>query len=190
MAVTISGTTGVSLADTNAVPTAAVQDLAVTPAKLSQKLTQGTAVATTSGTAVNFTGIPSWVTRITVVFNGISTNSSGGLLLQLGDSGGVETTGYLSQVNSFNNTPGGVGVTNGVQLTGGSASTYLWNGIAHIVNISGNTWVVSGTAMTNAAASTAIFAGSKTLSAVLDKIRVTSTSGDTFDAGTINILYE
>lgn len=149
-----------------------------------------TAKNSTSGTAIDFTGIPAGTKRITLALNGVSENANSNLLLQLGSSGGVETTGYASQYNSFNNTPGGVGVTNGVQLTGGNSATYAWNGIAQIVNVSGNTWVVSGTSMTNAAASTAIFAGSKTLSAVLDRIRLTSTTGDTFDAGSVNILYE
>jgi len=69
--------------------------LAVTPAKMSQKLTSGTAVASTSGTSIDFTGIPSWVKRITVMFNGVSTNGSSDNLVQIG-SGSVETTGYSS----------------------------------------------------------------------------------------------
>lgn len=173
-----------------AVGTAGLAASAVTPAKIAQPFTIGTAVASTAGTAIDFTGIPSWVKKITVLLQGVSTNSSGGLLVQLGTSGGIEATSYASQVNAFNNTPGGVAVTNGIQVTGGSAASYAWNGIVQIANVSGNLWVASGTALTTAAASTAVFAGSKTLSAVLDRIRLTSTTTDTFDAGSINILYE
>jgi len=55
-------------------------------------ITSGTAVASTSGTSIDFTGIPSWVKRITVMFDVVSTNGSAIILIQLGDSGGIETT--------------------------------------------------------------------------------------------------
>jgi hypothetical protein len=190
MTVTISGSTGVSLVDTNGVPTAAIQDSAVTPVKLTQKLTQGSAVATTSGTAIDFTGIPSWARRITLVLQGVSVSGSTNLLLRLGSGGTFDTTGYASQYNAFNNTPGGVGVTNGVQITGNNAASYAWNGVVQIVNVSGNIWVVNGTVMTNIAAATTILSGAKTLSGTLDSIRLLNTGADAFDAGSVNILYE
>lgn len=174
----------------NAITSAKIVNQAVTPAKLSQPLTQATAVATTSGTAIDFTGIPSWVRRITLAFQGVSLSSTGDLLLQLGTSSGVETTGYASQVNAFNNTPGGAAATNGVQITRLNAATYAWNGTLQIVNVSGNTWIVNGTALTDTAAVTSLFSGSKTLAGVLDRIRLTRTGTDTFDAGSVNIIYE
>ena len=150
-----------------------------------------TAQNSTSGTAIDFTGIPAGVKRITISLNGVSTNGSSPIQVQLGDLGGMETTGYASQASTFNNTPGGVGFTSGFALTASSVSTYVWSGIVQLVNISGNTWVTSGTMMTNTAAATTIFGGNKTLSAVLDRIRITTVNGtDAFDAGSINILYE
>jgi len=44
--------------------------LAGTPTAGASLITSGTAVASTSGTSIDFTGIPSWVKRITVMFNG------------------------------------------------------------------------------------------------------------------------
>lgn len=187
--ITDGAVTALKLA-TDAVTTAKILNANVTPAKLSQPLTQGTLITTTSGTAADFTGIPSWAKRITVALNGVSLSGTAGLLLQLGTSSGVESTGYASQINAFNNTPGGVAVTNGVQIAGLSAATYAWNGVVTIVNVAGNTWVAAGVAMTVSAAATAISAGAKTLAGVLDRIRITSTGADTFDAGSINILYE
>lgn len=175
-----------------AVSTNKIADAGVTPTKLSQKLTQGTAVASTSGTSIDFTAIPSWVKRITIGLNGVSTNGSSILQVQIGSSsGGLETTGYASQASTFNNTPGGVGFTSGFALTAIEASTYVWSGVVQLVNVSGNIWVTSGTLMTNTANSTTLFAGNKTISSVLDRVRITTVNGiDTFDAGSINILYE
>jgi len=55
-------------------------------------IVSGTAVASTSGTSIDFTSIPSWVKRVTVMFAGVSTNGTGSYLIQIGDSGGIETS--------------------------------------------------------------------------------------------------
>lgn len=177
----------------DAVVTADIANAAVTPAKLSQPLTRGTAVSA-SGTSIDFTGIPSWVIRITIMFNGISTNGSSNVLVQLGDSGGIENTDYIS---------GGSIVAGGVAsgtstagflcgVDGGGGAAPLVSGNAIITNISGNIWCFSSITGANSPNTfTRIGGGSKTLSATLDRIRITTVNGtDVFDAGTINILYE
>jgi hypothetical protein len=156
-------------------------------------LTAGTAVASTSGTSIDFTGIPSWVKRITVQFSGVSLNSAGAFLIQIGDSGGVETTGYDSiliigsngSANTVNASVAGFTFYSGATAFGLSGSMI-------ITNITGNTWVEQGV-FSNSTTTPFVTstAGTKTLSATLDRVRITSTTGtDTFDAGTINILYE
>ena len=160
-------------------------------------LTSGTAVASTSGTSIDFTSIPSWVKRITVMFDGVSTNGSSAPQIQLGDSGGVETTGYVAG--------GGIGqqsqnwvltaFTNGFPIAaanGAWGATAVFYGSMTITNFSGNVWVANA-AFYNSTASIQMYltAGSKTLSSTLDRIRITTDNGtDTFDAGSINILYE
>jgi len=155
-------------------------------------LTLATAVASTSGTSIDFTGIPSWVKRITVMFNGVSTNGSSSYLVQLGDSGGIETTGYLSQANTFNTTPSGLVSSAGYLLNNTPSAASVLNAVIPICNVSGNAWITSGVmAGTATAAGVSLFGGSKTLSDTLDRIRITTVNGtDTFDAGTINIMYE
>jgi hypothetical protein len=157
-------------------------------------LVSGTSV-TASGTSVDFTGIPSWVKRITVMFSVISTNGSSVPIIQLG-SGSVETTGYTS----------GTGV---IQATSASQSTTVTTGIALAVSgfltsastftgavtfslIGSNAWVASGNITREGGGTTVYFtAGSKTTAATLDRVRITTVNGtDTYDAGTINILYE
>ena len=148
-------------------------------------LVSGTAVASTSGTAIDFTGIPSWAKRITVMFSGVSTNGSAGLQIQIGDSGGIETTGYIGSSGTQAN-------STAFTLNGGSsAAATTYSGIITLSNISGNNWCQAGTLGRGDGVTTIASGGSKTLSDVLTQARVTTSNGtDTFDAGTINILYE
>jgi hypothetical protein len=150
----------------------------------------GTAV-TASGTSVDFTGIPSWVKRITVMFSGMSTSGTSNILVQLGDSGGFEITGYLGAgMIASGSTPSVSNYTAGFGFPFGTA-TNIMHGSLFITKIDGNTWVANGALSRSDGTSYGTTAGSKTLSATLDRVRITTVNGtDTFDAGTINILYE
>ena len=68
-----------------------------TPVMNASVITSGTSQASTSGTSIDFTSIPSWVKRITLMFNGVSTNGTSNYQIQIG-SGSVTTSGYTSQV--------------------------------------------------------------------------------------------
>jgi hypothetical protein len=153
-------------------------------------ITSGTAVASTSGTAIDFITIPSTTKRITVMFAGVSTSGTSSHLLQLGTAAGVTTSGYIcSAVRFFQS---GTIATNNFTTGFGtnSADAGLYSGTIVISKFSGNNWVVQG----NIGMDTTLFqvtAGSISLAAVLDRIRITTVNGtDTFDAGSINILYE
>jgi len=154
----------------------------------------GTAVASTSGTSIDFIGIPSWVKRITVMFSGVSTSGTSNIQIQLGDSSGIATTGYLNAATVTGSGVGTVNYTSGMAIEPTNVnitSASIRNGSAHFELVSGNTFVGSGTFGHSNAALTTFFGGSKTLSATLDRVRVTTANGtDTFDAGSINILYE
>ena len=149
-------------------------------------LTSGTAVASTSGTSIDFTSIPSWVKRITVMFNGVSTSGTSNLQVQLG-AGSVITTGYTS-----GSTSGSVNVTSttGLLVTNSTLAANLTSGSLVLNNISGNTWVSNGVVYQYTSYGT-VSGGVIALSGTLDRIRITTVNGtDTFDAGSINILYE
>jgi len=154
--------------------------------EFTDKIVSGTAVASTSGTSIDFTGIPSWVKRVTVMFNGVSTNGTSYVQVQLGTSSGFEITGYTS-VTQISTTI--ASSTSGL-IIGGAAATDDRTGLLSIVTFGGNAWVASGgnrTLTTGAWNSQ----GNKTLSGTLDRVRITTVNGtDTFDAGSINILYE
>jgi hypothetical protein len=169
-------------------------DGSITPAKLSQPFTSATAVASTSGTAIDFTGIPSWVKRVTVMFNGVSTNGASiPWLIQIGDSGGIENTGYLASTSRISATPNGSSSTSGFPIRFDNVATNICHGSITItlLNLSTNSWIASGVFANTNLSETSTVAGSKSLSATLDRVRVTTDGGtDTFDAGTINIMYE
>jgi hypothetical protein len=178
MAVTINGSAGVTT-NSGAVYNSIQSDTA----------------KTATGTSVDFTSIPSWVKRITVMFTGVSTNSTSPPQIQLGDSGGIENTGYLGS-NSIIGASGVVTATFtsgfgiGVATSQWSAASTL-NGAITINLLSSNLWSCFGVTSNSASAGTYITSGSKTLSDVLTQIRITTVNGtDTFDAGSINILYE
>jgi hypothetical protein len=181
--------TTAKIADAN-VTTAKILDANVTPAKLSQPLTRATAQNSTSGTSINFTSIPSWVKKISVMFSSVSTSGTSSLLIQIG-SGSIATTGYASGVSTVGATSAAsTSTTNGFLITGTDAATYLKSGVITIANLSGNLWVSSGVLGITIGGSY-ISGGNLTLSGVLDQIRITTVNGtDTFDAGVINIIYE
>lgn len=156
------------------------------------QLVSGTAVASTSGTSIDFTSIPSWVKRITVVFNNVSVSATSNLLVQIGN-GTPTTTGYsaLTTYTTTAGSPAGTTATNGFVIQAGNAS-YLTFGSLVITNISGNIWTANGVLANNTGTSFTInSAGIITLGSALNLVRITTVNGtDTFDAGSINILYE
>ena len=158
----------------------------------SSAIVSGTAQNSTSGTSIDFTGIPSWVKRVTVMFDAVSTNGSSNWLVQLGDSGGIENTGYTSVGAYLGASTAGTSYTSGFgfPMTG---SNHVGQGFFTICNLSGNAWAANGnlSGSGTAAGFEYLTSGSKTLSATLDRVRITTVNGtDTFDAGSINILYE
>ena len=151
-------------------------------------LTSGTVVASTSGTSIDFTGIPSWVKRITVIFRDVSLNGNSNIQIQLGDSGGIETTGYLGGAWTNNATATS---TSGAPISGGYVAAWAYSGTSTIFNLDSNNWVFSSCGAASNNGNPTLGGSSKTLSATLDRIRITTVNGtDAFDAGSINILYE
>lgn len=151
-------------------------------------LVSGTAVASTSGTSIDFTGIPSWVKRITVMFSGVSTNGTSNFQIQIG-AGSVTTSGYVGSISQGISV---AGFSAGFVVLSPSVAATNYHGSVTLQNINGNNWVENGV-IGNSAGTPAVMlsGGSLTLSGVLDRVRITTANGtDTFDAGTINIIYE
>jgi hypothetical protein len=149
---------------------------------------------TASGSSVDFTSIPSWVKRITVMLVGVSTAAAGTVRIRIGPSSGLVTTGYAGGGMSNTTAPAN-GATNlgaspeGIGGFGTADGTTLVYGSFVVTNVTGNTWVASGMVYRLNDSIATYTNGSIALSGVLDRISVVATTS-TFDAGTINILYE
>ena len=151
-----------------------------------------TAVATTSGTDIDFTGIPSGVKRVTLLFSETSLNGADDFLIQLGDSGGFETSGYISSVGHvIHQQDGNVrNSTAGFIAGGGDTSTKLIGTMTLSLIVAGSYKWISALNVTQSTAVTQCGGGQKSLSAELTQVRITRTGSNTFDAGSVAISYE
>jgi hypothetical protein len=159
---------------------------------VSAGFTLGTPVATTSGTAIDITGIPAGVKIINVLFKGVSTNGTANKRLLIGDSGGIETADYFSNGSRIvNTTVASEGVSSSFVIKSNNATEALHGCIQLVLeNSSTNSWSAGGVLGDIANSNNCfITSGGKSLSGVLDRIRLTADGVDTFDAGEINISY-
>ena len=198
MAIVLDGTSGATLP----VPLAVAQGgtgsttltltspvIAGTPTGVGT-LTSSTAVASTSGTSIDFTGIPSWAKRITVMINVCTGTGTSVHLIQLG-SGSVQTTGYnADSVFTGFNAAASVYYTTGFGINN-NTNRWPFTGSIQFTLMGSNLWVGSGSFCAGSINYAAITAGGVTLAGSLDRVRVTFFNGtDTFSAGSINIMYE
>ena len=165
---------------------------------VTRPLVSSTAV-TASGPSVDFLNIPTWVKRVTVLLNNVSTSGSNAPILQIGPSTSPEVSGYTG----YAVTHGGAGIGYHANSAAYSASfllyattwsdAYNYTGkvVFDLINSASNTWVVNGlfVAIGDTNTQTTVV-GAKSLVSALNIIRLTINGSDTFDGGTINILYE
>jgi len=157
-----------------------------------QRITQGTSITLTNQTAPEFTAIPSWVKRITLNMSGVSTNSTGTPIIQLGTGSTTYTTsGYLSSVSIVGLSTVTTGnLTTGFGISASHTAAYVINGNIVLTNITGNTWACSGVSGLSNTTGTLITGGSIALGAALTAIRFYIDGTQFFDAGSVNIIYE
>jgi hypothetical protein len=146
-----------------------------------------------TNTRADFSSIPSWVKRVTVMLSGVGTSGTAALQIQLSDSTLV-SSGYIGYAVRF-------GVSNTYTTAFSSAfvlsdailSTDVFYGVYVLTLIDSNRWAISGgKTSTRTTGISSQVNGVVPLSSALTAVRVTTTNGtDTFDTGSIiNILYE
>lgn len=186
MAITLSGDSPNLTSASLTTPTLTSPTFAGTPS--GSIITSGTAVASTSGTSIDFTSIPSWVKRVTVMFRGVSTSGTSNYIVQIG-AGSVDTSGYLTE--SWLSNTNNANYTNGFNVRISPSAATTLTGHLILTSFGSNVWIASGVVGSTSAAETGNLIGERALSGTLDRVRITTTGGtDTFDAGSINILYE
>lgn len=157
--------------------------------KMPQALTLGTSVATTSGTSIDFTGLPAWAKRVTLNLSGVSTNGSNDLLVQ-GGAGSIEATTYADVLSSLITGSAITSTTTGARISGATSAATSYTGRIVFELLGSNKWVYTHNFVRNDGI-VAVGAGDKTFGGTLDRLRLTTVGGaDTFDAGSANITYE
>jgi hypothetical protein len=153
---------------------------------------RGTSVASTSGVSISFTSLPNWIKKITMMINGVRTSDSADILIRLSTGGVFASSGYVSNMQVVQ---GGV-ATSGVNNTAGfvisnGTSSVITTGTYEFVNNDGNGWIGTGVFAYEHAVVGAYGAGRITLGGVLDGILIVTANGsDTFNLGSVNIIYE
>lgn len=171
----------------------------MTPLRSAQQLQQdninsATAVASTSGTTIDFTSIPSWVKRVSFVLNGVSLSGTALIRFRLGTSGGFVTSGYTGAGCVIVTSVATGAYSAGFDVYAGSpaaANTVSGTLTLALLDSSANTWSASGIFSATNTAWVHVVGGSISLAGALTQVRATSSNGtDTFDAGTINVTWE
>ena len=158
------------------------------------QLVQGTSVASTSGTSVSFSSIPSWVKRVSIMFVGVSTNGASNLAVQIGPVAGVETTGYSGYAWTGNTSSAGYTTEWAITGTNSAANVHSGTVFLSLADSATNTWVMSAVGGGVGINTASVGGGSKAIAGVLSVLRVigsnTGAPVDTFDLGSINLLFE
>jgi hypothetical protein len=163
---------------------------AATKAYADARHATGTEVATTSGTTASFTGIAAGAKHIVLAFSNVSTdNASSILTIQLGDSGGLETTGYTSY--TVNNTQTSTVTSNpaAFRINNSNDPTTVYQGQASLIKMSDHVWQCTGSMLSLTGSNLGVwfFGGVKSLTAELDRVQVNCATAGAFDLGSINI---
>lgn len=154
-----------------------------------RRLTLSAEAATTSGTSVDITGILPHAKRVTVQFSGMSTDGTSIPIIQLGDSGGFETSNYLGAVSGSS----AANHSSGFALRDAWAAANISHGVVVLTlqDLANNTWVAQIAVTMSSSTAVGLGSGAKALSGTLTQIRLTTAGGtDNFDAGAISVLVE
>lgn len=154
-------------------------------------ITPLTMTAASGQSEIDFTGIPSTARRVTVTFSGLSLSGTDNMLIQLGDAGGPENTGYVSVSADIDASETTVSSTAGIIIKCDNAADAIHGQVIFtLMDAATFLWTCSGILSSSNGTSSITTSGSKALSAVLTQVRIDTTGTNTFDAGSVNVVYE
>ena len=157
------------------------------------KIVRPSAATATSQTSVDFTGLPSWVKRVTVQINNLRCGTTTSIIvihLGTGATPTYVTSGYTGVATSVLNPPAPITFTSGFGIANNPATTGTFNGTYTITNITGTGWTFAGDSARGDVAACYLSGGYVDISAALTAVRVTLNGTQTFQSGTVNIFYE
>lgn len=159
-----------------------------TPVVAGSLVERPTVVATTSGTAPGYIGIPSWVTRITLVLRGVNIGATGEeLLIRVGTTSSYLTTGYESGVTWVGSSDS---VTNGIKVTGTRGSGEAVSGVVTLIKSDTNVWIANGVVKIFSVNTPNISASYIDVGGALDRVQIVGDAGGTFTAGSMQLVME
>jgi len=155
-----------------------------------QNLMPGTGNST-PGTTIALSSLPSWAKRHTITFTGLTSSGNSPIIFQLGDSGGYETSGYDGSAVRMTTTVASSQNSDGFRIDDDGVSTRVYTGVLVLTRHGAtNTWIADIQTGRTDAAGKSSGTGVKTLSATLDRIRLTTQGGANTVSGTFNIISE
>ena len=154
--------------------------------------TLGTPVDTSTGAAsYSITGIPSGVKRADILLNDVDLSGADEIVIQLGDAGGIETSGYTGSCAFIANTVVKSLWSSSIILTTSRGASNNMSGIVTLIlaDPATNKWTISGNIGRTDSADMYVLAGDKSLSSELTQLLILDDGASTFDGGTVNIQY-
>ena len=151
-------------------------------------ITLKTKQASTSGSAIDFTDIPAGTKQIVIMMDGVSSDGTVNYLCQLGDAGGFETSGYISNA-AFGTTVRAHTTGFGLVEGNGAGETRDIVVTLNLMDASTFHWCCTFISIRDGSTEIGYGGGGKSLSAELTQVRLTC-SGDDWDAGAMNISFQ
>lgn len=148
----------------------------------------GSPVDISAVSTYTFTGIPAGVTRVTVAtVTDMSTTTTADPYMQIGDAGGLESSGYTSGLTTG---------TTGASTSGSwkildnptAVGTYSFIMMMMLTDKANNTWTMLTISGRTDGGQSSFGSGTKSLSDTLTQLKFET--GGSFDDGEINLRYE
>lgn len=175
-------------AGTEATKMMSPQRVAQAVAALGGGIRRGGSGDTSSGSSVTITdlGGVSGPDMIDVWLDAVSVSGSDSLLIQMGDSGGLATGGYVSASGTAATSGQFTTSTSGLVLYQGG--TGVWRGVIQLRRTTGNRWVSSHAMQASDGGLVISGGGSITLSGMIDRLRVTPAGVNTLSGGVVQLF--